>query len=454
MAQIIAMPKFGQTAEESTLVKWHKKEGDVIRKGEVIFEIETDKAVLEVESFQEGTLLKILVREGETVPFQAPVAFIGTPGEPLPAIPAPAAPAAKAPAPAPAPVATPAAAPAAARPEPAAAAPAAPRPSPSAPAPAPAAPAGRVFASPRARALAERTAVDVSRIRGSGPDGRIVERDVRAYLDAAGYDRLKVSPAARNLARREKIDLTTVRGTGDGGRVMVRDIERAMAERPRVMSRMRQVIAQRLTQSFTSIPHFYVTVGADMTGLLAYRQELKARAVDLSVTDFILEAVVLALQEMPVVNSWTDGRSVRWNSSVHLGMAVALDDGLVVPVIRDAQDLGMSEVHEAVQDLATRAREGKLKPDEMSGSTFTVSNMGMLGVDEFSAIINPGEAAILAVASTQPTPVVRDGKVVVRSIMRMTLSADHRIIDGAQAARFVNAIKSKLEDVDLWKSLT
>jgi pyruvate dehydrogenase E2 component (dihydrolipoamide acetyltransferase) len=273
-------------------------------------------------------------------------------------------------------------------------------------------------------------------------------------MEQAGYDRVRITPAAKRMAAQEGVDILSVRGSADGGRIVVGDIRRALDERPKPMSRMRQVIAERLTLSATTIPHFYVTVAVDMTGLLALRKQLKTQARPYSVTDFVLEAVVLALQEFPVVNSSTDGRSVRWNSHVHLGMAVSVDNGLVVPVIRFADTLGLAELHEQAKTLAAKARDGKLAPDEMKGSTFTISNMGMLNVEQFTAIINPGEGAILAVSSTVPTPVVWAGQIAVRSIMKMTLSSDHRIVDGATAARFANAIKANLEDMELWKSLT
>ncbi|MBN1674062.1 MAG: 2-oxo acid dehydrogenase subunit E2 [Kiritimatiellae bacterium] len=449
MAQPITMPKFGQTVEEATIVKWHKQEGDAVRKGDVLFEIETDKAVLETESYFDGTLLKIVVPAGQTVPVAATVGVIGEPGEDVPkellaapAVPKPAVP--------PGP---PAVAPKAGSAVPAAAAPAA-----RGAAPVPAAPAaeaaGRFKISPRARALANRCAIDPAAVRGTGPGGRVVERDVREYLKAKGYERLRISPAAKGLARREGVNLLSVAGTGDAGRIVLADVRRAVAEKPRAMSKMRQVIAERLTHSFTSTPHFYVTVSADMTELLAYRAQLKAEGLVYSVTDFILEAVVLSLQEYPAVNSVTDGRTVTWHGKVHLGVAVSVEDGLVVPVVFNADDLTMRELNETAGALARRAREGKLLPDEMKGSTFTVSNMGMMDVENFTAIINPGESAILAVSSTVPTPAVADGAVVVRSIMKMTLSADHRIVDGAVAAQFVNAVKTKLEDLGLWKSLT
>jgi pyruvate dehydrogenase E2 component (dihydrolipoamide acetyltransferase) len=328
-------------------------------------------------------------------------------------------------------------------------------PAPQAPAPAAAQPAARrLFISPRAKALAEACVIDPSRITGTGPNGRIVEQDVRAHLQRHGYEKLLITPAAKQLAAKEGLDILSIRGSGESGRINVHDIERAVAERPKVMSKMRQVIASRLTQSFTSTPHFFVTVSADLTNLLALRKELNTRGGDYTVTDFILEAVILSLQEIPEMNSVTDGRTVTWHGSVHLGVAVALEHGLVVPVVRNADQLSLTELHDRTKALVDKARKGALLPDEMSGSTFTVSNMGMLGVENFTAIINPGEAGILAVGATIPTPVVRDGKVVVRSMMKMTVSADHRVVDGMKAAQFVNAIKNKLEDVEVWKRLT
>ena len=453
MAQAVVMPKLGQTVEEATLVTWHKQQGDKVKKGDVLFEIETDKAVLEAESFYDGVLLKTFVAEGETVPVGATVAFVGEAGEAAPAVAPVARPPASAPAPAPAP--TPAPASTAAAPAPAPAAPTATpaeRPAllPAAPAAAPA----RLFISPRARALARARVVDPGPIPGTGPNGRILERDVNAYLAAHDYDGLRITPAAKRLAANERVDILGIKGTGDAGRIMVCDVERSLATRPKPMSKMRQVIARRLTESFTTTPHFYATVSIDMTDLFAFRQQLKARGQAYSVTDFILEAVVLSLQELPVVNSVTDGSTVRWHGAVDLGMAVGLDEGLVVPVLRDADAMTMPELHDAAAALSAKARGGKLMPDEMTGSTFTVSNMGMLNVENFTAIINPGESAILAVSSTVLQPVVRAGEIVARSMMKITLSSDHRIIDGTIGAAFVNAVKDKLEDIELWRSLT
>ncbi len=439
MAQIIIMPKLGQTVEESTIVKWHKQPGDKVAKGDILFDIETDKAVLEIESFFEGTLLKILVPEGATVPVTAPVAFIGAPGEPLPEAPPPpprppeTPPAAVAAAPTPTPPVS-AATPPAVAPPLAAAAPARSRP-----------------ISPRARRLLKQHPINPDPLPGSGPGGRVVEKDVLAYLESSGYTRLRLTPAARELALKEGIDVLGLEPADD--RITIERVRQAAAEKPREMSKIRQVIARRLTQSFTGVPHFYVTVSVDMTDLLAFRKELKKTGKSYSVTDFILKSCALALLEFPDVNSVTDGRAVRWRRGVHLGLAVSLPEGLVVPVIRDADRLGLDELHARCLDLVQKAREGRLRPDDMTGGTFTLSNMGMLDVDHFTAIINPGESAILAIASIREIPVARKGQVVVRALMNMTLSADHRLVDGAMAARFVNQVKSRIEDLAQWKNM-
>ncbi len=456
MANALAMPKPGQFTEECTIVKWRKKEGDPVAKGEILFEIETDKSNMEVESFFEGVLLKIVVPEGVPVPVQSVVGYVGQPGEKVPDAPPSPPPKPKA---APAPETRTAPSPTPVAPAPArAAAPAfpgaPPPPAALAPPPPPAAapPAPRAI-SPRARRLAREMAIDPAKIEGSGPNGRVVEKDVRDYLAARGYDRLRVTPAALELARREGVDILDVNGSGAEGRITVEDIRNAVAERPQPMSRMRQVIAERLTHSFTTTPHFFVTVAVDMTDLTEVRREAKARGAPYTVTDCIAYAVVRALTEFPAFNSVSDGRAVRRRTSVNLGLAVSLENGLVVPVVRRAQDLSFAELRAASVALVAKAREGKLTPDEMTGGTFTISNMGMLDVENFTAIINPGESGILAVSSTLPRPWVRDGRIVVRQIMKMTVSADHRLIDGATAAGFVNAIRKRLEDRTLWTNL-
>ena len=471
MVRPITMPKLGQSEEVGTLVRWRKKVGDAVAKGDILFEIETDKALLEVESFFEGTLLKIAVEEGSTVPIHTTVGFVGDPGEAVPETPAPARVSAPAsPAVGSAPVAAlgkppglprqlaaPAGAPGAAA---LASAPARQVSTPPIAAP------GRlqglpraetvpeVFRiSPRAAKLARESAIDPTPIAGTGPLGRIVERDVKNYLESKGYYQLRITPAAKRRARGACIDVLSLGEPSLPQPITLTRVERAITELPQPLSRMRQSIASRLTASFTTTPHFFLTVAVDVTELGSLRAELKAQGATYTVTDFILKAVALSLVEFPVVNSTTDGRNVRWHSKVHLGLAVNLEHGLVVPVIRDADELSLAELHDYATELVAKARAGKLTPDEMSGSTFTISNMGMLEIENFTAIINPGESAILAVSSTLRQPVVKDGEIVARDLMKMTLSSDHRIIDGATAARFANAIKQKLEEISLWKRL-
>jgi pyruvate dehydrogenase E2 component (dihydrolipoamide acetyltransferase) len=437
MATPIIMPKFGQMTEESTIVEWRKKEGDKVAKGDILFDVETDKSVMEVESFADGILLRIDVLPGVPVPVQSTVGFIGQPGESIPEIGTP--------------------------PPPKEAETAVPPPvldrvsagdEVTAPLsdPQPAA-STRFLISPRAGTLARESAIDPTRITGSGPEGRVTEKDVRAYLAAHNYDQILITPSAKVLAVREKLDILSLKGTGDSGRITDADVEQAITGKPKPMSKMRQLIAQRLQQSVVTAPHFYVTVEVDMTDLVALRARLKERGASLTLTDFIAKAAVLTLQEFPDVNSTTDGRSVRWHNHVGLGLAVSLPQGLVVPVVRNADELSLAELSRQARMLVEKARLGNLEPDEMSGGTFTISNMGMLDVENFTAIINPGESAILAVSSTLKKPAVYEEKIVARSLMKMTLSSDHRIIDGVLAARFANAVKQKLVDIDLWNRL-
>ncbi|WP_294507098.1 dihydrolipoamide acetyltransferase family protein [uncultured Victivallis sp.] len=461
MATRIPVPKLGQSEETVTIASWRVKEGDKIKKGDVLFEVETDKAVLEVESQFEGTILKIVTPVGVEVPVMTTTAaIVGEPGEAVPAemlaaAPAPAltptpAPAAPAPAPAPAPAAPAAPAPKASAP----AAPVAPAPAPVIPPPAPApkaaAPAKKPV-SPRAKKFAADYLIDVAKVPAAGV--RVTEQDVKNYLESTGYFQRKITPVALNLAAEAKLEMTELEGTGEGGRITIADVKAAIAERPKPFNTMRKVIAQRLTQAKQTIPHFYVTVAVDMSDLMEKRRKLKAGGINLSVNVFIIKAVALALKEFPNVNAFCDGVSVSQKSKVNIGMAVSVDNGLVVPVIANADRKGLDEIQAESGELAEKARAGKLTPDEMKGGTFTISNMGMMNVESFQAIVNPGESAILAVASCIPTPVVRDGEIVVRDIMKITVSADHRIVDGAMAAAFANCIRAKLEDASLWDSL-
>ena len=437
MAHAILMPKPGQMTEECTVIAWHKKEGDPVKRGDVLFEIETDKSAMEVEAFDDGVLLKIVAAEGQTVPVNTVCAYVGQPGEAIPEA-APAvvpAPAAVPPAPTPAP-----------RPAVAPAPPVAPE---AAPAAAPAATGdGRLRISPRASRAAAEAGVDPRTIAGTGPEGRITERDVLAAIQVAA-----ASPAAAVAAAPRVGPAPAAPGVAPApAPAPLSAITIEGQEEPRPLNRMRRVIADRLTQSWTSTPHFTVTVAVDVTGLLALRAELKASGTNLTVTDFVLAATAQTLAEFPDVNSRTDGAAVWPRRRVHLGLAVSVPAGLVVPVIRDADRLGLGELHDRAAALAGAAREGTLPIDDMTGSTFTVSNLGMFGVDEFSAIINPGEAAILAVASATPTVVAVGDAMGIRSILKLTLSADHRLVDGEMGARFLNAIRRRLEDVAAFRN--
>jgi len=432
MVHPILMPKPGQMTEECVLVAWHKEEGDVVKKGDVLFEIETDKSNMDVEAFEEGVLLKRVVEVGQTVPVNAVCAYVGEPGEVIPETVA--APVAVTPAPAPTPAAasTPAVAPVAVALEEVAAAPSV---------------AGdvRLRISPRASRLAADSGIDPRTITGSGPEGRITERDVKAAMAAPKPAAPAAAPAAPAVAPAAPAPRPVAAPTQP---VFVSDPE---DEAPRQMSRMRRIIGERLTLSATTVPQFTVTVAVDMTRLLAVRTEQKAAGNALTVTDFIVSAAAQTLAEFPDVNSRTDGVSIWPRRRVHVGLAVSLPDGLVVPVIRDADRRSLVELHALAVALAESARNGTLTPDDMAGGTFTISNLGMFGVDEFSAIINPGESTILAVSSMVPTPIAVGDGIGIRQVMKLTLTADHRLVDGELAARFLNALRRRLQDADAFR---
>ena len=428
MATKIPVPRLGQSEETVTIQSWKVKEGDVIKKGDVLFDVETDKAVLDVESQFEGTVLKILVPAGKEVPVLCTGLIVGNPGEDISALVAEAA-------------APPKAAPAA--------------PAPKAAAPAPAAAPAKKPVSPRARAFAKDYLIDLSKVPGTGGDvGRVTEKDVKDYLETSGYNAKKITPAALNVARENKLELLSLNGSGEGGRITLADVKDAVAELPKPMSTMRKVIARRLSESKHVMPHFYVTVSIDMSAVKAKRAALKKQNISISVNVFIAKAVALALKEFPNINAECIGDAVVHKTKVNLGIAVSLDNGLVVPVIRNADRKALDELADEIAEQAGKARSGKLTPEDMSGGSFTISNMGMMNVENFCAIINPGESGILAVSSAIPTPVVdKEGNIVVRDMMKITLSGDHRIVDGSEGAKFVNAVKAKLENAALWDSL-
>ena len=430
MAIPIRMPMPGQMTEECTVLQWFKAEGDKIAKGDPLFEIETDKSNMEIEAFDEGTLLRIDAPEGATVPVESIVAWIGQPGEALPEKSGGAAPAA-----------SPAEAPAAAAADspPAPSAPDTPPPQVRGPeagaavAEVPAAP-GRVKISPRASRVAAELGVDPRSVTGTGPGGRIVERDVRSAAEsgpsASAAPRTTPTPAApAPAAPIAPPPPTDVTGAGE------------------TLSRMRQTIARRLTEN-SSVPTFTVTVAVDMTDLLSLRAQLKAAGSKISVTDFVHVAVVQALGEFPLLNASTDGVQLWKHEHVHLGVAVSVPSGLLVPVVREADLLSVKGLHDRTAAVVSAARAGSLTPESLTGSTFSVSNMGMFGVEQFTAIINPGESGILAVSSVGAEVRPYAGGMAIRQMMRITLTADHRLVDGAMGADFVNAVKRRLEDAD------
>ena len=423
------MPRLSDTMEEGVISSWQKKPGDPVSAGEVIVDIETDKAVMEYEAYEDGVLSEILVAEGESAPIGAPIAVITPAGaEPAPREKAPATAPAEtraetAPATASAPAPAPVPAPAPARvPEPA--------PAPE-PAPVPAPPRGaRPPSSPLARRLARDHGIDLTTLTGSGPGGRIVRADIEAAIRAAAP--APEAPAAGTAPAPAASTPTT-----DDA-----DVERVP------LNRFRKVAARRLTESKREAPHFYLNREVDAEALLAFRAELNAALAPakVSVNDLVVKACATALREHPDVNVSYTEEALLFHKRVNVGIAVAVDDGLVVPVIRDADAKSVSRIGTETRELAGKAREGKLSAQEMSGGTFSVSNLGMYGVDSFSAVINPPEAAILAVGAVRDEPVVRDGQVVPGKRMSLTLSVDHRACDGATAAAFLARVTELLEN--------
>jgi pyruvate dehydrogenase E2 component (dihydrolipoamide acetyltransferase) len=466
MAQVLEMPKLSDTMKEGVLRKWIKKEGDKVSPGDLLAEVETDKATMDFESFDQGVILKFLVKDGDTVPVGGPIAILGAAGEDISAALAqaqsktggaaaasapeaakaekPAAPAAAAPAPA-------AAAPAAKAAEPAKQA-AAPAPRPAArPAAAPAAASsnGKILASPLARKLATELGVDLRGVSGSGPGGRIVERDVKAASEA-GAPAPTSAPAAAAPAPAADVpraDSSLHHPLAPERRQESRPAIQVPGDDQRVpLSMMRKTIARRLVESKQQIPHFYLTADADMEAAMAFREQVKeVHGAKLSVNDLIIKAAALALRRMPECNaSWTEEGIVR-HARVDIGVAVAIEDGLITPVIRSADVKTLGQIAAEAQDLAKRGRDRKLRPEDMTGSTFSISNLGMMGIKHFTAIINPPEAAILAVGTVRKEPVVKNDQVTVGQRMSLTLSCDHRVIDGALGARLLTTIISILE---------
>ena len=444
MADIIDMPKLSDTMTVGTLVKWLKKEGDAIKAGDMLAEVETDKATMELESFFTGTLIKIFAPAGSQVAIGAGLCAVGKPGE---TVEAPAAPAPKGDAPkkeepkaeAPKAEAAPAAAPTPAAPPAAVQNEAGSQKAPDVlPPPAPAAGGDRLKISPLAKKIAAQHSMDASRVTGTGPHGRIVKADILAA--AADPTKLKAptsGPGAKPAAG------APFAGGGVANKGPVQE------ERLVPVSNMRGVIAKRMVESTTTIPYVYLDIEIDAEPLLALRAQLNTglekQGVKLSVNDFVLKASAEALRRVPTVNCSWEGTHIRHHGAAHVAFAVALEDGLITPVVRDAHLKSVFQISTEVKALGKKAKDKKLAPADYTGGTFCVSNLGMMGIPKFTAIINPPNAAILAVGTTVAKPVVKNGQVVAGQTLTMTLSCDHRVFDGAVGAAYLGALKELLE---------
>lgn len=454
MATEIYMPQLGLTMTQGTVVRWLKAEGEPVTRGEPVLEIETDKVTAEVEAPADGILGPILAEEGAEVPIGGLLSHVLQPGEaslagPGMVVAQPGRPSTS--------VATPAGQ--------AGALPAART-------------SDRILASPRARRIAYELGIDLAQIEASGPGGRIVEADVRWHADRMKTAPARVSPVARRLAQETGVDLSQVQGTGPGGRIVKEDVQRLATLAPTLpgptpppvlpgtqaapdtgrfepLHGVRRVVAERMTHSFTSTPHFYLSVEVDATAMTRMREGLLARVeavsgARLTITDILVKVCAQALSELPEVNvAWVEGMQgggMLRQSEVNVGVAVALDQGLVVPVIRHADRLTLAEIAQQRTDMVTRARAGQLTLQDLEGGTFTLSNLGMFRIDQFQAIINPPQSAILAVGRVHERPMALDGAVVVRPTMHLTLSADHRLLDGAQGARFLERVAQLIEE--------
>jgi pyruvate dehydrogenase E2 component (dihydrolipoamide acetyltransferase) len=419
--EIVRMPKMSDTMTEGVVVKWHKKVGDTIKNGDLVAEIETDKATMEFESYQAGTLLYTGIEEGKAAPVDAILAILGKPGEDYKEFLEKEMAATKTAAPAAAAASTPA---------------------PPAPAPAPVA-----TASP-----APATSISAPRV-----------QEIISTVN--GDERLKASPLAKRLAAEKGIDLSMLKGSGEHGRIVKRDIEwfkpgtfvSSGAIMPGAVTKesfdevtvtqMRKTIARRLSESKFTAPHFYLTMDIDMDEVVKARESVNQIAsVKISFNDFVVKAAAAALRQHPAVNSSWLGDRIRTNHHINIGIAVAVDEGLLVPVVRFADSKTLSQIATEVKDYAKKAKEKKLQPQDWEGNTFTISNLGMYNIEEFTAIINPPDACILAVGAIKQIPVVKNGSIQPGNVMKVTLSCDHRVVDGVVGSKFLNTFKALLEN--------
>lgn len=407
--QIVRMPKLSDTMTEGSVAKWHKKVGDKVKSGELLADIQTDKATMEFESFQDGVLLHIGVEEGKGAPVDSILAILGKGGEDVSAIIA----------------ADKNNSQAAAKPE-----------------------------TASTNAKSESSAPKKTEEKAG------VTQSAKGKTDSKENERLKISPLARKIADEKGIDLHVLKGTGDNGRIIKRDIDKykssgigmpavvgveSYTEEP--VSQMRKAIARRLGESKFSAPHFYLTMEIDMDEAVKAREAINTvAATKISFNDLVIKAVAASLRVHPKVNSSWLGDKIRYNSHIHIGVAVAVEDGLLVPVVRFADGKTLTQIATEVRNYAAKAKDKKLQPSDWEGNTFTISNLGMFGIDEFTAIINPPDACILAIGGIKQTPVVKNGQIIPGNIMKVTLSCDHRVVDGATGAAFLKTLKQNLEN--------
>jgi len=409
MAEVIYMPKLSDTMTEGVVAEWHKKVGDKVSNGELLAEIETDKATMEFESFYDGVLLHIGVEKTKAAPVNAILAIVGEVGEDISnlLVGAPAVEEVKTEAPAP--VATPVVS----------------APTPvvekaiSTPAPVAPTDGSRILASPLAKKLAEEKGIDINMVSGTGDAGRVVKRDIDHY-----------TPYVPGAAKAVSTNVSNVE---------------SFVDEP--VSQMRKVIARRLAESKFTAPHFYLTIDVDMDNAIASRKVLNAQdGVKVSFNDMVIKAVAMSLRKHPAINSSWLGDVIRRNHHVHIGVAVAVDEGLLVPVVRFADSKGFTQIGNEVREFAQKAKDKKLQPSDWEGNTFTISNLGMFGIESFTAIVNPPDSCILAVGGISQVPVVKNGQVVPGNVMKLTLSCDHRVVDGASGAAFLQTLKRYLEN--------
>jgi len=394
MAEIITMPRLSDTMTIGTVAKWHKKIGDKVSEGDLLAEIETDKATMEFESFQEGHLLYIGVSEGKEAPVDSILAILGEKGEDIAAL---------------------------------------------------------ISSNGKSETKRDEPKAPIA-------EAQETKTEVSTAQTSQDQGRVKASPLAKKIAEDKGVSLSQVQGSGEGGRIVKRDLEnisaawatptsiRSQEDRVVSVTQMRKTIARRLAESKFSAPHFYLTMEIDMTEALNQRKMMvEKHGVKFSFNDLIIKACALALRNHPAINSSWLGDSIRFNGNINIGVAVAVEDGLLVPVVRNADHKGVIQIGDEVRVLATKAKEKKLQPSEWEGNTFTISNLGMFGIDEFTAIINPPDACILAVGGISQKPIVANNEIVIGHIMKVTLSCDHRVVDGATGAQFLQEVKRYLE---------